>query len=64
MAMIRARLQELRTRWRRWRLFRAYARVFEVRTGKSVGFTPLLAAYEQAERDAVDEASAQSSSPR
>jgi hypothetical protein len=53
MAMIRARLQELRTRWRRWRLLRAYARVFKVRTGKRVGFTPLMAAYEQAERDDV-----------
>lgn len=46
-------LRELRTRWRRWRLLRAYSRVFSVRTGKSVGFTPLMAAYERAERDGV-----------
>jgi hypothetical protein len=46
-------LRQLRTRWRRRRLLRAYARVFEVRTGKRVGFTPLMAAYEQAERDGV-----------
>jgi hypothetical protein len=50
---LRDRLEELRTRWRRWRLLRAYARVFEVRTGKRVGFTPLMAAYERAERDGV-----------
>ena len=46
-------LHQLRTRWRRWRLLRAYSRVFSVRTGKSVGFTPLMAAYERAERDVV-----------
>jgi len=50
---LRDRLKELRTRWRRWRLLRMYARVFEARTGKSVGFTPLMAAYERAERDGV-----------
>jgi len=50
---LRDRLEELRTRWRRWRLLRAYASVFEARTGKSVGFTPLMAAYERAERDGV-----------
>lgn len=43
----------LRTRWRRWRLLSAYADVFKAKTGKSVGFTPLLSAYEQAERDGV-----------
>lgn len=50
---MRDRLRKLRTRWRRWRLLRAYSRVFEVRTGKSVGFSPLMAAYERAERDGV-----------
>jgi hypothetical protein len=48
-----AQLRKLRTRWRRWRLLRAYSRVFEVRTGKSVGFSPLMAAYSAAERDDV-----------
>jgi len=51
--MLRERFQRLRVRWRRWRLLRAYSRVFSVRTGKSVGFTPLMAAYERAERDDV-----------
>jgi hypothetical protein len=50
---MRERLDQLRTRWRRWRLLRAYSRVFSVRTGKSVGFTPLMAAYDRAERDGV-----------
>lgn len=50
---MREQLRKLRTRWRRWRLLRAYSRVFSVRTGKSVGFTPLMAAYERAERDGV-----------
>lgn len=50
---MREQLRELRTRWRRRRLLRAYSRVFSVRTGKSVGFTPLTAAYERAERDGV-----------
>lgn len=40
-------------RWKRWRLLRAYSRVFSVRTGKSVGFAPIMAAYEAAERDGV-----------
>jgi hypothetical protein len=51
--MFRDRLQELRTRWRRWRLLRAYSRVFTAKTGKGAGFTPLMAAYERAERDDV-----------
>lgn len=51
--IFRNRLQELRTRWCRWRLLRAYSRVFSVRAGKSVGFTPLIAAYERTERDDV-----------
>ena len=50
---MRERLDQLRTRWRRWRLLRAYSRVFSVRTGKRVGFTPLMAAYDRAERDDV-----------
>lgn len=50
---MREQLRKLRTRVRRWRLLRAYSRVFSVRTGKSVGFTPLMAAYERAERDGV-----------
>lgn len=41
------------TRWRRRRLLRAYARVFSVRTGKSVGLSPVMAAYQAAERDGV-----------
>jgi hypothetical protein len=51
--MFQDRLQELRTQWRRWRLLRAYSRVFTAKTGKSVGFTPLMEAYERAERDDV-----------
>ena len=50
---LRDRLQELRTRWRRRRLLSAYSRVFTARTGKRVGFTPLMAAYERAERDGL-----------
>lgn len=50
---LRDRLQELRTWWRRRRLLRAYSRVFTARTGKRVGFTPLMYAYEQAERDGL-----------
>ena len=50
---MREQLRKLRVRWQRWRLLRAYSRVFSVRTGKSVGFTPLMAAYERAERDGV-----------
>jgi len=50
---MRERLDQLRTRWRRWRLLKAYARVFEVRTGKSVGFTSLMAAYQSAARDGL-----------
>jgi hypothetical protein len=50
---MRERLHQLRTRWRRWRLLRAYSRVFTAKTGKSVGGTPLMAAYERAERDGV-----------
>jgi hypothetical protein len=50
---MRKLLRELRTRWRRWRLLRAYSRVFTAKTGKSVGVTPLMAAYERAERDDV-----------
>ena len=46
-------LNDLRTRWRRWRLLRAYSKVFQVKTGKSVGFTPLMAAYDRAEQDGV-----------
>ena len=51
-ALIRC-LRKLRTWWRRRRLLRAYARVFEVRAEKSYGFTPLMAAYQAAERDGV-----------
>jgi hypothetical protein len=46
------RLDQLWTRWRR-RLLRSYARVFEVRIWKSVGFSPLLAAYQSAARDGL-----------
>lgn len=41
----------IRIRWRRWRLLRAYSRVFRIRTGKGAGFTPLMAAWQAAERD-------------
>jgi hypothetical protein len=51
--MIYDRLQKLRIRWRRWRLLRAYSRVFTAKTGKGVGFTPLMAALSKAERDDV-----------
>lgn len=50
---MREQLRKLRTRWRRWRLLRAYSRVFTAKTGKRVGFTPLMTAYERAERDGV-----------
>jgi len=53
MNVLRRNLRKLRTWWRRRRLLAAYARVFEVRTGKSHGFTPLMAAYQAAERDGV-----------
>lgn len=46
-------VQRLRVRWRRWRLLRAYSKVFSVRTGKSVGFSPLIAAYSRAEDDGL-----------
>jgi len=46
-------VSRIEVRWKRWRLLRAYSRVFTVRTGKSVGFTPLMAAYKQAEEDDV-----------
>jgi hypothetical protein len=51
--MIRELIQNLRIRWRRWRLLRAYSRVFTAKTGKRVGFSPLMAAYERAEQDGV-----------
>jgi hypothetical protein len=50
---LRERLDAVRVRWRRWRLLRAYSKVFEAKTGKSVGFTPLMAAYARAEEDGV-----------
>lgn len=46
-------LSQLRTRWRRWRLLKAYADVFKERTGKDVGFSPLMAAYQSAARDGL-----------
>lgn len=51
--MLRESFRRLRVRWRRWRLLRAYSQVFKVRTGKRVGFTPLMAAYERGEEDGV-----------
>lgn len=50
---VRERLDAVRVRWRRWRLLRAYSKVFEAKTGKRAGFTPIMAAYERAERDGV-----------
>lgn len=41
------------TRWQRWRLLSAYADVFSIRTGKRVGFSPLIHAYTAAERDGL-----------
>jgi len=37
---LRELLDAVRVRWRRWRLLRAYSKVFEAKTGKGVGFTP------------------------
>lgn len=51
--MIRSFLDDIIVRYRRWRLIRAYSRVFKRRTGKSVGFTPIMAAWDYAERDGV-----------
>jgi hypothetical protein len=53
MNALREKVRRLHVRWQRWRLLRAYSRVFERKTGKSVGFSPLMAAYERAERDGV-----------
>jgi hypothetical protein len=50
---VREWIESVRTRWRRWRLLRAYSRVFTVRTGKRVGFTQTMAAYARAEEDGV-----------
>lgn len=50
---LRELLDAVRVRWRRWRLLRAYSKVFEAKTGKCVGFTPIMAAYERAEDDGV-----------
>jgi len=50
---LRELLDAVRVRWRRWRLLRAYSKVFEAKTGKGVGFTPIMAAYERAEDDGV-----------
>ena len=44
---------DLRTRYRRRRLLRAYSAVFKARTGKRVGFTPVMAAYSEAEKDGL-----------
>ncbi|RJX43140.1 hypothetical protein DM826_07490 [Halonotius aquaticus] len=53
-------IDQLRSRYRRWRirrrrkkLLRAYSRVFKRRTGKQVGFTPIMAAWSYAERDGL-----------
>ena len=51
--MIRSFVEDLVVRYRRWRLLRAYSRVFKRRTGKHVGFTPIMAAWNYAERDGV-----------
>lgn len=56
----RTMLNWLRTRYRRWRIQRrrrklldAYAEVFKRRHGKPVGFTPIMAAWDYAERDGL-----------
>jgi hypothetical protein len=50
---MREQLRELQARWGRWRLLSAYSQVFTAKTGKRVGFTPMVAAYERAEPDSV-----------
>lgn len=50
---LRSAVQRLRVRRRRRKLLNAYARVYELRTGKAVGITPTMAAYDQAVRDGV-----------
>lgn len=51
--MISEYFSDLVVRYRRWRLLRAYSRVFKRRTGKSVGLTPMMAAWSYAERDGL-----------
>jgi len=50
---LRTRYREWRIRCRRRKLLAAYSRVFKRRTGKSVGFTPIMAAWNYAERDGL-----------
>jgi len=51
--MIRVWLRRRYVAYRRWRLLAAYARVFEIRHQKPVGFSPLVYALQEAERDGV-----------
>jgi hypothetical protein len=44
-------LHRLRVRWRRWRFLRTYSKSFNLRTGESVRFTPLMTTLSRAETD-------------
>jgi len=46
-------IKNLVVRYRRRKLLRAYSRVFKIRTGKRVGFTPIMAALSYAEDDGL-----------
>jgi len=57
--MIREWLRRRHVAYRRWRLLAAYARVFKIRHGKSVGFSPMMYALQEAERDGLLEHTAE-----
>jgi len=46
-------LHRARVKWLRWRLLRAYATEFRVRHQKGPGFSPMLYALQEGERDSV-----------
>lgn len=50
---LRDLVDTLVVRYRRRKLLRAYSRVFKIRTGKRVGFTPIMAALSYAEDDGL-----------
>lgn len=52
---LRDRVRAWRVRRRRRKLLNAYSKVFKAKTGKSVGLTPLMAAYDMARDDGVME---------
>lgn len=45
-------VRRLRTRWKRWRLFRAYFQVAKIRTG-CLTFVPYMTALEQMQDDGL-----------